>query len=52
MAGLGGVRGRGDGLTAELPVPEWEGHHPEQLTADDFEKVWSTARRQIAARAP
>ncbi|MFD5782999.1 hypothetical protein [Streptomyces sp. NPDC126933] len=39
------------GLTSELPVPEWEGHDPEQLTSDAFEEVWDAARRQIAGAA-
>nr|WP_307680128.1 hypothetical protein [Streptomyces sp. V4I2] len=30
------------GITAELPVPEWEGHDPEQLTPEEFEEVWDT----------
>ncbi|MGW7517804.1 hypothetical protein ACWGJ2_19670 [Streptomyces sp. NPDC054796] len=38
------------GLTAELPVSEWEGHHPETLTLTEFEEIWEMARRQIAAR--
>ncbi|MFI1656472.1 hypothetical protein ACH4ZU_16405 [Streptomyces sp. NPDC020472] len=38
------------GITAELPVSEWEGHDPEQLTPDEFEEVWNSARRQITAR--
>jgi hypothetical protein len=38
------------GITAELPVSDWEGHDPEQLTSDEFEEVWGPARRQIAAR--
>ncbi|MFD4483271.1 hypothetical protein ACFWPU_45205 [Streptomyces sp. NPDC058471] len=37
------------GLTAELPVSEWEGHDPEELTSDQFEEVWGMARRHIAA---
>ncbi|WMX48905.1 hypothetical protein RGF97_16140 [Streptomyces roseicoloratus] len=36
------------GITAELPVSEWEGHDPEELTLDEFEEVWDSARRQIA----
>ncbi|MFF1709879.1 hypothetical protein [Streptomyces sp. NPDC058268] len=36
------------GLTAELPVSEWEGHDPEELTSDQFEEVWGMARRHIA----
>jgi hypothetical protein len=38
------------GITAELPVSEWEGHDPEQLTSDEFEGVWDCARQRIAAR--
>lgn len=38
------------GLTAEQPVSEWEGHDPQWLSADEFEIVWSTARRQIQDR--
>ncbi|MEU8712806.1 hypothetical protein [Streptomyces sp. NPDC048663] len=34
------------GLTAELPISEWEGHDP-QPSANEFEVVWSTARRQL-----
>ncbi|MEU9197032.1 hypothetical protein [Streptomyces hundungensis] len=40
----------GFGITAELPVSEWEGHNPEQLAAEEFEEVWGLARRQIASR--
>ena len=35
------------GFTAELPVSEWEGHDPEQLTLEEFEEVWGAARRRI-----
>ncbi|WP_051879162.1 MULTISPECIES: hypothetical protein [unclassified Streptomyces] len=38
------------GITAELPVSEWEGHDPEQLTSEEFEEVWGPACQQIAAR--
>ncbi|MFF3873013.1 hypothetical protein [Streptomyces sp. NPDC001978] len=38
------------GITAELPVSEWEGHDPEQLTSEEFEEAWGSARRQIASR--
>jgi hypothetical protein len=38
------------GLTAELPISEWEGHDPQRLSADEFEVVWSTARRQLQDR--
>ncbi|MFJ2745829.1 hypothetical protein ACIO3O_39925 [Streptomyces sp. NPDC087440] len=36
------------GITAEIPVSEWEGHHPEPLTREEFENVWEPARRHIA----
>ncbi|MCX4649582.1 MULTISPECIES: hypothetical protein [unclassified Streptomyces] len=39
-----------DATTAELPVSEWEGHDPEQLTSEEFEEVRGSARRQIASR--
>jgi hypothetical protein len=38
------------GITAEPPVHEWEGHDPQPLTCGEFEEVWDTARRHIAAR--
>ncbi|OIJ85132.1 hypothetical protein BIV25_44865 [Streptomyces sp. MUSC 14] len=38
------------GLTAELPVSEWEGHDPQSLSADEFEIVWSTARGELQDR--
>ncbi|MFX4291864.1 hypothetical protein [Streptomyces bohaiensis] len=38
------------GITAELPVWEWEGHEPEQLTFEEFEDVWGPARQRIASR--
>ncbi|MFD7431668.1 hypothetical protein ACFV6Z_32130 [Streptomyces sp. NPDC059818] len=38
------------GITAGLPVSEWEGHDPLPLTSEEFEEVWRTARRHIAAR--
>ncbi|MEU3501978.1 hypothetical protein ABZ726_14820 [Streptomyces hundungensis] len=38
------------GITAELPVSEWEGHDPLPLTLEEFEEVWKAARRHIAAR--
>ncbi|MFF3430589.1 hypothetical protein [Streptomyces sp. NPDC002602] len=40
------------GITAELPVSEWEGHDPEELTLDEFEEVWDSARRRIAVESP
>lgn len=39
------------GFTAELPVSEWEGHDPEQLTLEEFEEVWGAARRRIASKS-
>jgi hypothetical protein len=38
------------GCTAESPVSEWEGHVPEPLTAEQFERVWAAARGQLGAR--
>lgn len=38
------------GITAELPVSEWEGHDPLPLTSEEFEEVWRTARQHIVAR--
>lgn len=38
------------GITAELPASEWEGHDPEQLTSEEFEEVWDSARQRITAR--
>nr|BFD87035.1 hypothetical protein StreXyl84_64360 [Streptomyces sp. Xyl84] len=38
------------GITAELPVSEWEGHDTERLTSEEFEEVWAFARRQIVSR--
>ncbi|MFD9454064.1 hypothetical protein ACFWBC_13325 [Streptomyces sp. NPDC059985] len=35
------------GMTAELPVSEWEGHDAEELTSDEFEEVWGSARLRI-----
>ncbi|WP_392676306.1 hypothetical protein [Streptomyces sp. LN785] len=40
------------GITAERPVSEWEGHNPEGLTSEEFEKAWAMARQQITARLP
>ncbi|EST32815.1 hypothetical protein [Streptomyces niveus] len=37
------------GITAELPVSEWEGHDPEELTSEEFEDVWVRARCRIAS---
>lgn len=28
------------GITAELPVSEWEGYAPKQVTFEEFEAVW------------
>jgi hypothetical protein len=38
------------GLTAALPLSEWEGHDPQWLSANEFEIVGSTARRQLQDR--
>ncbi|WP_406495753.1 hypothetical protein OG936_17325 [Streptomyces sp. NBC_00846] len=38
------------GVTAELPVSQWEGHDPEWLTSAQFEEVWDGTRQKIAVR--
>ncbi|WP_316783992.1 hypothetical protein [Streptomyces sasae] len=38
------------GVTAELPVSQWENYEPDQLTSQEFEEVWDAARREITAR--
>ncbi|MEU4037831.1 hypothetical protein [Streptomyces collinus] len=38
------------GVTAQVPVCEWEGHAPEEVSAEEFELVWSAARRRLADR--
>jgi hypothetical protein len=40
------------GGTAEIPVGEWDGHEPRDLTAEEFEAVWLAARaaRRAGAR--
>ncbi|MGQ4405245.1 hypothetical protein ACN6K4_007515 [Streptomyces hayashii] len=38
------------GVTAGLPVSQWEGYEADQLTSQEFEEVWDAARREIAAR--
>ncbi|MEV7416621.1 hypothetical protein [Streptomyces sp. NPDC089919] len=38
------------GMTADLPFSDWEGHDPKWLSADEFEIVWSMARRQLRGR--
>ncbi|MFF4755269.1 hypothetical protein ACWD5R_35300 [Streptomyces sp. NPDC002514] len=40
------------GATAEAPVREWDGHEPQDLTAEEFETVWLTARATRRAGAP
>ena len=39
------------GATAEVPVHEWDAHEPQDLTAEQFEIVWLTARATCQARA-
>ncbi|WP_432167978.1 hypothetical protein [Streptomyces sp. bgisy031] len=39
------------GATAEAPVQEWDGHKPHDLTLDEFETVWLTARAACRAGA-
>lgn len=50
QAGCLGEYERKFGLTAELPVSQWEGYEADQLTSQEFEQVWDAARREIAAR--
>ncbi|MFE4052961.1 hypothetical protein [Streptomyces sp. YIM B13518] len=38
------------GVTAELPVSQWENYEPDQVTSQEFEEVWDAARREITAR--
>ncbi|MFE5142331.1 hypothetical protein ACFRDV_32500 [Streptomyces fagopyri] len=39
------------GITAEIPVHEWDLHAPQDLAADEFEAVWLTARATCQSRA-
>ncbi|MGW1768256.1 hypothetical protein ACWCQL_29960 [Streptomyces sp. NPDC002073] len=39
------------GATAEVPVQEWDGHTPRDLTLEEFETVWLAARTACHARA-
>ncbi|MGW3425964.1 hypothetical protein [Streptomyces phaeochromogenes] len=39
------------GATAEVPVHEWDAHEPQDLTAQEFETVWLTARAICRAKA-
>ncbi|MFI8280753.1 hypothetical protein ACIGBH_38870 [Streptomyces sp. NPDC085929] len=32
------------GATAEVPLQEWDGHEPHDLTLEEFEAIWLTAR--------
>jgi hypothetical protein len=50
QAGGLGEYERNFGRTAELPVSQWEGYEADQLTSQEFERVWDAARREIAAR--
>lgn len=38
------------GVTAGLPVSQWEGYEADQVTSREFEDVWDAARREIAGR--
>jgi hypothetical protein len=38
------------GLTAQIPISEWQGHSPEALTPMAFEDAWVAARRDIVLR--
>ncbi|MFJ2650353.1 hypothetical protein ACIO1C_26980 [Streptomyces sp. NPDC087420] len=35
------------GFTAGLPVADWEGHLEVPMTFQEFEEVWSAARRRL-----
>ncbi|MFF4482921.1 hypothetical protein ACFY1A_38770 [Streptomyces sp. NPDC001520] len=39
------------GGTAEVPVHEWEAHEPQNLTPEEFETAWRTARAACRAGA-
>ncbi|MGP4049377.1 hypothetical protein [Streptomyces sp. 2A115] len=39
------------GVTAEVPIHEWDPHDPPELTVAEFEDVWLTARSVCQARA-
>ncbi|MFG3589475.1 hypothetical protein [Streptomyces sp. NPDC047990] len=39
------------GITAEIPVHEWDPYAPQDLAADEFEAVWLAARATCQARA-
>lgn len=36
------------GITAEIPIQEWEGYEPQPLTRDEFETAWRHARRHLS----
>lgn len=39
------------GMTADVPVQEWEGYDPQSLTLSGFESVWCRARSHLEATA-
>ncbi|WP_416968263.1 hypothetical protein [Streptomyces sp. 4F14] len=39
------------GITADVPVDEWNGHEPQALGVERFEAVWVTARAACLTRA-
>ncbi|MEU3901715.1 hypothetical protein [Streptomyces sp. NPDC045251] len=39
------------GGTAEEPLHEWDGHHPHDLTLEEFEAIWLTARAACRGRS-
>lgn len=39
------------GFTAKIPVHEWDEHNRQDLTAAEFEAVWTPARAVCEARA-
>jgi hypothetical protein len=39
------------GLTAAIPVQEWDGYEPQPLTSIEFENVWDQARQHLQSSA-
>ncbi|MGH3631486.1 MAG: hypothetical protein ACRDRL_29105 [Sciscionella sp.] len=39
------------GMTAMIPVQEWDDHDPQELSGDQFESVWATALAACQTRA-
>jgi len=39
------------GITAEVPLQDWDGYEPIALSVSAFEEVWLTARRHCEQRS-